>query len=126
MKRELTLGTGAVPVLRVSAERIRELLNRVLPRECRVKKSAGMFGGLGKIAHLCSEFHLIQATDVRQLLPVGLFYGCRQAHIVPTPVRSVNAPAACIRWNSTGKRYFFCALPVFINLIVSFLIEFQK
>lgn len=37
MKRELTLGTPAVPVLRVSAERIRELLNRVLPRECRIK-----------------------------------------------------------------------------------------
>ena len=37
MKRELTLGTPAVPVLRVSAERIRELLNRVLPRECEIK-----------------------------------------------------------------------------------------
>ena len=36
-------------------------------------------------------------------------------HIVPTPVRSVNAPAACIRCRATGKRYFFCTLPVFIN-----------
>ena len=31
------MGTPAVPVLRVSAERIRELLNRVLPRECEIK-----------------------------------------------------------------------------------------
>ena len=126
MKKELTLGTPSVPVLRLSTGRIRELLNRVLPRECEMKKSAGMFGGLGKIAHLCSDFHLIQATDVRQLLPVGLFHGHPATQIVPTPVRSVNAPAACIRWKSTGKRYFFCTLPVFNQFIVSFLIDFQK
>nr|DAZ45476.1 MAG TPA: hypothetical protein [Caudoviricetes sp.] len=37
---------------------------------------------------------------------IGLFYGLLATHIVPTPVRSVNAPAACIRWKATGKRYF--------------------
>ena len=115
MKRELTLGTPAVPVLRVSAERIRELLNRVLPRECEMKKSAGMFGGLGKIAHLCSDFHLKQATKTLPTLAGLAFFMAvpRQRDIVPTPVRSVNAPAACFRWKSTGKRYFFCALPVY-------------
>ena len=40
MKKELTLGTPSVPVLRVSAERFRELLNRVLPEECQVKTAS--------------------------------------------------------------------------------------
>ena len=40
MKRELTLGTPSVPVLRIDAERFRELLNRVLPEECQCKTSA--------------------------------------------------------------------------------------
>ena len=39
MKKELTLGTTSVPVVRVSAERFRELLNRVLPEECQVKNA---------------------------------------------------------------------------------------
>ena len=39
MKKELTLGTPSVPVLRISAERFRELLNRVLPAECQVKNA---------------------------------------------------------------------------------------
>lgn len=39
MKKELTLGTPSVPVLRISAERFRELLNRVLPEECQVKNA---------------------------------------------------------------------------------------
>lgn len=39
MKKELTLGTPAVPVLRISAERFRELLNRALPAECQVKNA---------------------------------------------------------------------------------------
>ena len=126
MKRELTLGTMSVPVLHVSVERIRELLNRVLPRECEMKKSAEMFGGLGKIAHLCNALHLKQATDALPTLAgLAFFMGQhsvspRQLTIVPTPVRSVNAPAACFRCSATGRRYFFCALPVFINLIVSF------
>ena len=37
MKKELTLGTPTVPVLRLPAGRIRELLNRVLPEECRIE-----------------------------------------------------------------------------------------
>ena len=40
MKRELTLGTPSVPVLRIDAERFRELLNRVLPEDCQVKNVA--------------------------------------------------------------------------------------
>ena len=40
MKKELTLGTPSVPVFRVSAERFRELLNRVLPEECQVKTAS--------------------------------------------------------------------------------------
>lgn len=37
MKRELTLGAPSVPVLRLSTGRIRELVNKFLPRECQVK-----------------------------------------------------------------------------------------
>ncbi len=40
MKKELTLGTPTVPVLRIDAERFRELLNRVLPEECQVENAA--------------------------------------------------------------------------------------
>ena len=40
MKKELTLGTPSVPVLRMDAERFRELLNRALPEECQVKNAA--------------------------------------------------------------------------------------
>ena len=40
MKKELTLGTPSVPVLRIDAERFRELLNWVLPEECQCKTSA--------------------------------------------------------------------------------------
>ena len=115
MDKTMTLGTTSVPVLRLPAGRIRELLNRVLPEECEMKKSAGMFGGLGKIAHLCSDFHLIQATKTLPTLAgLAFFMARRQRNIVPTPVRSVNAPAACFWWKSTGKRYFFCALPVYL------------
>ena len=34
------LGTTSVPMLRLPAGRIRELLNRVLPEECQVKNAA--------------------------------------------------------------------------------------
>ena len=37
MDKTMTLGTTSVPVLRVSAGRIRELVNKCLPRECQVK-----------------------------------------------------------------------------------------
>ena len=40
MKKELTLGTPSVPVLRISAERFCELLNRVLPADCQVKTAS--------------------------------------------------------------------------------------
>ena len=40
MKKEMTLGTPSVPVLRIDAERFRELLNRALPAECQVKNTA--------------------------------------------------------------------------------------
>ena len=40
MKKEMTIGTSAVPAPRVSAaERTRKLLNRVLPDECQIKTS---------------------------------------------------------------------------------------
>ena len=40
MDKTMTLGTTSVPVLRLSAGRIRELLNRVLPEECRIKTAS--------------------------------------------------------------------------------------
>lgn len=39
MKKELTLGTPSVPVLRIDAAKFRELLNKCLPEECQVKNA---------------------------------------------------------------------------------------
>ena len=52
MKKELTLGTPSVPVLRINAERFRKLLNRVLPAECQVKNATDCWY-LGAIASAC-------------------------------------------------------------------------
>lgn len=38
-----------------------------------------------------------QATMIANLNAVGLFYGQAASHRVPTPVPSVNAPAACFK-----------------------------
>lgn len=67
-----------------------------------------------KNSYLCDALHLIQATRFANFKPLA-FFVLSDYDIVPTPVRSVNAPAACIRCRATGKRYFFCTLPVFIN-----------
>lgn len=55
MKKELTLGTPSVPVLRIDAERFRKLLNRVLPAECQVKTAADGWW-LASMASLCLSF----------------------------------------------------------------------
>ena len=55
MKKELTLGTPSVPVLRIDAVRFRKLLNRALPAECQVKNAAdGWY--VGAIGALCVTF----------------------------------------------------------------------
>ena len=40
MKKDLTLGTPSVPVLRIDAAKFRELLNKCLPSECQVKNAS--------------------------------------------------------------------------------------
>ena len=70
-----------------------------------------------KNSYLCGALHLIQAERFANFKPLAFFVPSGD-DIVPTPVRSVNAPAACIRCNATGKRYFFCTLPLFINHIL--------
>ena len=83
------------------------------------KKLPAKVCGFKKNPHLCSDLHLKQATMFANfsrwhfLCPLA-------SYIVPTPVWSVNAPTACFRWRSTGKRNFFCSLPVFINIMFHF------
>ena len=55
MKKELTLGTPSVPVLRIDAAKFRELLNKCLPQECQVKNATdGWY--VGAIGALCVTF----------------------------------------------------------------------
>ena len=41
----------------------------------------------------------------------GIFYARKNMYKVSTPVWSVNAPTACLRWMSTGKRNLFSFSP---------------
>ena len=51
--KELALnGTRSVPVLRIDAAKFRELLNRVLPRECRIETAQDAWY-VGAVAWLC-------------------------------------------------------------------------
>ena len=52
MKKELTLGTPSVPVLRIDAAKFRELLNKCLPQECQVKNATDCWY-VGAIASAC-------------------------------------------------------------------------
>ena len=54
MKKELTLGTPSVPVFRESAERFRELLNRVLPEECQVKNATDCWYAGAAVSGVCA------------------------------------------------------------------------
>ena len=49
-----------------------------------------------KNSYLCDALHLIQATRFANFKPLAFFVPSGN-DIVPTPVRSVNAPAACFR-----------------------------
>lgn len=70
MKREMTLGTPSVPVLRISAERFRELVNKCLPAECQVKNAAdGWYVGAAVSGVL--------TCLVPWLLPVAVYCVCR-------------------------------------------------
>ena len=55
MKKELTLGTPSVPVLRIDATKFRELLNKCLPQECQVKNATDCWY-VGAIAATCLTF----------------------------------------------------------------------
>ena len=52
MKKDLTLGTPSVPVLRIDAAKFRELLNKCLPQECQVKNATDCWY-VGAIASAC-------------------------------------------------------------------------
>lgn len=56
MKKELTLGTPAVPAhLTNKASKIRELLNKALPADCQIKTARDAWY-LGAIGCLCLSF----------------------------------------------------------------------
>ena len=67
--------------------------------------------------HLCSALHMKKASRLANC-NAGIFYSPVQ-NMVPTPVWSVNAPAAFFRCSATGKRNLYCSLPVFNQHIVS-------
>ena len=122
MKEVILEGTRSVPAPRVNvAERMRELLNRVLPEDCQVKKSAGMLGGLQKIAHLCNAVHLNQATDVRQLCRIGLFYGLpRKPYSTDPRVESLMASQPDSRVQQRESGTFLYPSRTFVNLLFHF------
>lgn len=70
MKKELTLGTPAVPVLRISAERFRELLNRTLPAECQVKNATDCW-------YVGAAVSGVLTCLIPWLLPVAVYCVCR-------------------------------------------------
>ena len=117
----------------VSAEKVQELFARLGIELCsgrkRIrtarsensisKKLSAKVCGFKKNHHLCNDLHLKQATMFANFS--RWHFLCPSViYIVPTPVWSVNAPTACFRWRSTGKRNFFCSLPVFANIMFHF------
>ena len=70
MKKELTLGTPSVPVLRIDAERFRELLNRVLPEECQVKNATDCWYAGAAVSGVLTCL-------MPWLLPVAVYCLCR-------------------------------------------------
>ena len=86
----------------ISVEKLQKALSNIEINE----KKNDLFCSLKKIHHLCSDLHLKQASRLANYSLRAFFMSI--AHdIVPTPVWSVNAPTACFRWRSTGKRNFF-------------------
>ena len=84
------------------SENLKALTNQV----SNLKKLSAKVCGFKKNHHLCNAFHLIQATMFANFSRWH-FLCLLASYIVPTPVWSVNAPTACIRWKATGKRNFF-------------------
>ena len=110
--KELTISTSPVPTPHIAVgEKVNALTEQV-------KKHSPKLCGIKKNVHLCSALHSEQA-DRAANIAVGIFYAYGFG-IVPTPVWSVNAPTACSRCSATGKRNFFCSLPVFYQPIVPF------
>ena len=69
-------------------------------------KLAGALAYFGNFSHLCSAIHSMR--DVKLALQdAGYNYAHTEPIPVPTPVRSVNAPAARIECIATGKRNRF-------------------
>lgn len=69
-----------------------------------------------KKTYLCGVIHFEQA--MKPASPVGLFIGQDRPYTaVPTPVWSVNAPTACSRCMTTGKRdrFYFSAKSNFLK-----------
>ena len=98
----------------ISVEKLQKALSNIEINE----KKNDLFCSLKKIHHLCSDLHLKQASRLANYSLRAFFMSI--AHdIVPTPVWSVNAPTACFRWRSTGKRNFFVPFPYLINILGS-------
>ena len=55
-------------------------------------------------------------------MSIALLY----TYMVPTPVWSVNAPTACIRWRTAGKRNLSCFLSRNLNYILFHFKMFSK
>ena len=96
-----------------------DVRKKVFLHYCEMEKKNDLFCSLKKIHHLCSDLHLKQASRLANYSLRAFFMSI--AHdIVPTPVWSVNAPTACFRWRSTGKRNFFVPFPYLINILFHF------
>ena len=55
------------------------------------------------------QSNLRQASQLADT--AGIFYARKNMYKVSTPVWSVNAPTACLRWIATGKRNLFSFSP---------------
>lgn len=68
----------------------------------RSKNSHNLFAQWKISATFATHSILRQASQLANT--AGIFYARNNTYKVSTPVWSVNAPTACLRWNATGKR----------------------
>lgn len=79
-------------------------------------KSRNLFAKREISATFASHSILRQASQLANT--AGIFYARNNTYKVSTPVWSVNAPTACLRWNATGKRNLssFSRSVIFFNV----------
>nr|DAU81998.1 MAG TPA: hypothetical protein [Caudoviricetes sp.] len=105
-----------------------EAKNRELPIDPELKENRGNVLRFRNFSVRLQRIPLETGDDeIANPCRLDLFYGRPQSSIVPTPVRSVNAPAACFKVECNGKAVLFLyPAPPQANLIVSFKNAFQK